>query len=79
MIVAMKIISVGFDVDQGTLREIPDVVEFTGYCIFTGNVIFGPWITYSSYAQAANGVDLVSLTFKSEDILCVRVKFSELF
>ena len=60
MIVAMKIISVGFDVDQGTLSEVPDVLEFTGYCVFTGNVIFGPWISFSSYLKAADGVDLVS-------------------
>ncbi|XP_072026412.1 protein-serine O-palmitoleoyltransferase porcupine-like [Amphiura filiformis] len=58
MIVAMKIISVGFDVDQGTLKEIPDVIEFTGYCVFAGSIIFGPWISYSTYALAAQGVDL---------------------
>ena len=61
MIVAMKLISIGFDVDQGTIKEVPDIIEYTGYCMFAGSVVFGPWISYSTYLQSASGVELVSV------------------
>ncbi|KAG9465641.1 hypothetical protein GDO78_017970 [Eleutherodactylus coqui] len=55
MIVAMKAVSLGFDVDRGVVRSVPSPVEFMGYVYFVGTVIFGPWISFSSYLQAVNG------------------------
>ncbi|KAM4663889.1 protein-serine O-palmitoleoyltransferase porcupine isoform 2-T3 [Discoglossus pictus] len=55
MIVAMKAISLGFDVDRGEVRSIPSPVEFMGYVYFVGTVIFGPWISFNSYVQAVKG------------------------
>lgn len=58
MIVAMKAVSLGFDVDRGIVRCIPSPVEFMGYVYFVGTVIFGPWISFTSYQQALNGQKL---------------------
>ncbi|KAM4021295.1 protein-serine O-palmitoleoyltransferase porcupine isoform 3-T4 [Anomaloglossus baeobatrachus] len=55
MIVAMKAVSLGFDVDRGIVRSIPSPVEFMGYVYFVGTVIFGPWISFTSYLDAVNG------------------------
>ncbi|XP_072345100.1 protein-serine O-palmitoleoyltransferase porcupine-like [Scyliorhinus torazame] len=52
MIVAMKAISLGFDLDQATVPAMPSPVEFMGYIYFVGTVIFGPWISFGSYLQA---------------------------
>ncbi|KAM8934614.1 protein-serine O-palmitoleoyltransferase porcupine isoform 2-T2 [Pelodytes ibericus] len=58
MIVAMKAVSLGFDVDSGVVRSIPSPVEFMGYVYFVGTVIFGPWISFPSYLQAVKGRSL---------------------
>uniref|UniRef100_A0A8C5QJB7 Protein-serine O-palmitoleoyltransferase porcupine n=1 Tax=Leptobrachium leishanense TaxID=445787 RepID=A0A8C5QJB7_9ANUR len=55
MIVAMKAVSLGFDVDRGAVRSIPSPVAFMGYVYFVGTVIFGPWISFTSYLQAVKG------------------------
>ncbi|KAE8574150.1 hypothetical protein XENTR_v10024992 [Xenopus tropicalis] len=55
MIVAMKAVSLGFDVDRGAVRSVPSPVEFMGYVYFVGTVIFGPWISFSSYLRAVRG------------------------
>ncbi|XP_069785256.1 protein-serine O-palmitoleoyltransferase porcupine-like isoform X1 [Narcine bancroftii] len=55
MIVAMKAISLGFDLDQSTVGALPSPAEFMGYIYFVGTVIFGPWINYSSYLQSVEG------------------------
>ncbi|GCC45217.1 hypothetical protein chiPu_0029543, partial [Chiloscyllium punctatum] len=55
MIVAMKAISLGFDLDRGTVSVMPSPVAFMGYIYFVGTVIFGPWISFGSYQQAVEG------------------------
>ncbi|XP_051865042.1 protein-serine O-palmitoleoyltransferase porcupine isoform X2 [Pristis pectinata] len=55
MIVAMKAISLGFDLDQGAVEGMPSPVEFMGYIYFVGTVIFGPWISFNSYLQSVEG------------------------
>uniref|UniRef100_A0A4W5MZ60 Porcupine O-acyltransferase like n=1 Tax=Hucho hucho TaxID=62062 RepID=A0A4W5MZ60_9TELE len=52
MVVAMKGISLAFDLDRGTVPAVPNPLEFTGYILFVGTVIFGPWVSYSSYKEA---------------------------
>nr|XP_014350158.1 PREDICTED: protein-serine O-palmitoleoyltransferase porcupine [Latimeria chalumnae] len=52
MIVAMKAISLGFDLDRGDVAVVPSPVQFMGYIYFVGTVIFGPWISFNSYLQA---------------------------
>ncbi|XP_045063114.1 protein-serine O-palmitoleoyltransferase porcupine-like [Coregonus clupeaformis] len=52
MVVAMKAISLAFDLDRGTGPAVPNPLEFTGYILFVGTVVFGPWVSYSSYKEA---------------------------
>ncbi|XP_069603995.1 protein-serine O-palmitoleoyltransferase porcupine isoform X3 [Ranitomeya imitator] len=74
MIVAMKAVSLGFDVDRGSVRSIPSPVEFMGYVYFVGTVIFGPWISFTSYLDAVNGRKMTLSWFRRvvrSLILCV--------
>ncbi|KAG2455726.1 PORCN palmitoleoyltransferase, partial [Polypterus senegalus] len=59
MVVAMKAISLAFDLDRGVVAAIPSPVEFMGYIYFVGTVIFGPWISFTSYLQASESRKLV--------------------
>uniref|UniRef100_A0A8C7QWG3 Uncharacterized protein n=1 Tax=Oncorhynchus mykiss TaxID=8022 RepID=A0A8C7QWG3_ONCMY len=52
MVLAMKGISLAFDLDRGTVPAVPNSLEFTGYILFVGTVIFVPWVSYSSYKEA---------------------------
>lgn len=61
MVVAMKVISLGFDLDRGAVVGLPSPAEFLGYVFFVGTVIFGPWISFSSYKNAIGGRALVRL------------------
>ncbi|XP_038603866.1 protein-serine O-palmitoleoyltransferase porcupine isoform X2 [Tachyglossus aculeatus] len=58
MIVAMKAVSLGFDLDRGEVAAIPSPVEFMGYLYFVGTIIFGPWIRFDSYLQAVESREL---------------------
>lgn len=55
MVVAMKVISLAFDLDRGTVSSLPSPAEFMGYVYFVGTVVFGPWISFSSYKNAIEG------------------------
>ncbi|XP_036160879.1 protein-serine O-palmitoleoyltransferase porcupine isoform X5 [Myotis myotis] len=55
MIVAMKAVSLGFDLDRGEVGAVPSPVEFMGYLYFVGTIVFGPWISFQSYLQAVQG------------------------
>ncbi|TFJ95865.1 thymidylate synthase [Platysternon megacephalum] len=59
MIVAMKAVSLGFDLDRGELPAVPSPVEFMGYIYFVGTAIFGPWSRFRSYLQAVESRALV--------------------
>uniref|UniRef100_A0A3Q3X474 Uncharacterized protein n=1 Tax=Mola mola TaxID=94237 RepID=A0A3Q3X474_MOLML len=58
MVVAMKAISLAFDLDRGVVASVPSPVEFMGYIYFVGTVIFGPWISFNSYKEALEGRQL---------------------
>ncbi|KAK2841151.1 hypothetical protein Q7C36_012730 [Tachysurus vachellii] len=58
IVVAMKAISLAFDLDKGTVENVPSPMEFMGYIYFVGTVIFGPWISFSSYREAVEGKEL---------------------
>ena len=49
MVVAMKVISIGFDLDQGLIPSLPAVWQYAGYLFHPGSVIFGPWISFREY------------------------------
>uniref|UniRef100_A0A8C5HCW0 Protein-serine O-palmitoleoyltransferase porcupine-like n=1 Tax=Gouania willdenowi TaxID=441366 RepID=A0A8C5HCW0_GOUWI len=54
MVVAMKAISVAFDVDRGAVGRLPSLPEYLGYVLFVGTVVFGPWISFSTYMNASS-------------------------
>ncbi|XP_008286782.1 protein-cysteine N-palmitoyltransferase porcupine-like [Stegastes partitus] len=58
MVVAMKAISLAFDLDRGVVGPLPSPAEFLGYALFVGTVVFGPWISFSSYKNAVEGTKL---------------------
>lgn len=51
MVLTMKLISLAFDSDTKE-KEIPGLLCGFGYLFHVGTVIFGPWISYSSYLTA---------------------------
>lgn len=61
MVVAMKAISLAFDLDRGVVTSVPSPIEFMGYIYFVGTVIFGPWISFNSYKESLEGRKLVSV------------------
>ena len=62
MVVAMKLISIGFDHEHDS----KDVFGFYGYLLNPASVIFGPFISYEDYLQLLHGNPLVRIfnTFK---------------
>lgn len=56
----MKSISLAFDLDRGTVPAVSNPLAFTGYILFVGTVVFGPWVSYSSYKEAIESHKLVS-------------------
>ncbi|TDH10113.1 hypothetical protein EPR50_G00071540 [Perca flavescens] len=58
MVVAMKAISLAFDLDRGAVGSLPSPAEFLGYVLFVGTVVFGPWISFSTYKNAVEGKKL---------------------
>ncbi|KAG7220418.1 hypothetical protein INR49_018256 [Caranx melampygus] len=55
MVVAMKAISLAFDLDRAAVGGLPSPAEFLGYVLFVGTVVFGPWISFSGYKNATEG------------------------
>ena len=49
MILAMKVISLSFDSDIGTIQNVPTPIAFAGYVFNVGTCVFGPWIPYKDY------------------------------
>ncbi|XP_029013296.1 protein-serine O-palmitoleoyltransferase porcupine-like [Betta splendens] len=58
MVVAMKAISLAFDLDRGAVSSLPSPLHFLSYVLFVGTVVFGPWISFSSYKNATEGRQL---------------------
>lgn len=49
MVATMKIISLGHDIDRKKIKHVPGFVEFWAYILCPGNVIMGPWVSFSDY------------------------------
>lgn len=65
MIAAVKIISIGFDIDRKKIRNAPNFVQFWGYVLCPGNVIMGPWCAYNDYLNLFNRNKWVRVFYKS--------------
>nr|XP_042898362.1 protein-serine O-palmitoleoyltransferase porcupine isoform X1 [Parasteatoda tepidariorum] len=51
MLLSMKLISLAFDTNYID-KTLPPVISSCGYLLHPGTVIFGPWISYSSYSNS---------------------------
>lgn len=49
MIIAMKVISIAFDVKKGTIKSLPNLIEYSGYMWCPSNCLFGPWVSFNTY------------------------------
>ncbi|KAK9515916.1 hypothetical protein VZT92_026514 [Zoarces viviparus] len=72
MVVAMKAISLAFDLDRGTVGSLPSPAEFLGYVLFVGTVVFGPWISFSTYQNAIEGTELSWLWLRSSSLSLLK-------
>ncbi|XP_077080186.1 protein-serine O-palmitoleoyltransferase porcupine isoform X2 [Siphateles boraxobius] len=72
MVVAMKAVSLAFDLDKGIVEKVPSPVEFMGYIYFVGTVIFGPWISFNSYMDAVESRKLSACWFMKSVFSCVK-------
>ncbi|AWP09185.1 putative protein-cysteine N-palmitoyltransferase porcupine-like [Scophthalmus maximus] len=72
MVVAMKVISLAFDLDRGAVSSLPSPAEFLGYLLFIGTVVFGPWISFSSYRSAVEGRKLSWMWLQSSFISLLK-------
>ncbi|XP_058500215.1 protein-serine O-palmitoleoyltransferase porcupine-like [Solea solea] len=72
MVVAMKAISLAFDLDRGAVGSLPSPAEVLGYLLFVGTVVFGPWISFSSYKNATEGRKLSWLWLQSSFISLLK-------
>ena len=73
MVVAMKAISLAFDLDRGVVASVPSPIEFMGYIYYVGTIVFGPWISFNTYIETLEGRKLVSdaQSFQNIDSLLV--------
>ncbi|XP_023283474.1 protein-serine O-palmitoleoyltransferase porcupine-like isoform X1 [Seriola lalandi dorsalis] len=72
MVVAMKAISLAFDLDRAAVAGLPSPAEFLGYVLFVGTVVFGPWISFSSYKNAIEGRELSWMWLWSSSISLLK-------
>ncbi|KAM8753965.1 protein-serine O-palmitoleoyltransferase porcupine-like isoform 2-T4 [Acanthopagrus schlegelii] len=72
MVVAMKAISLAFDLDRGTVGTLPSPAEFLGYVLFVGTVVFGPWISFTSYNNTVEGRKLSWSWLRSSSLSLVK-------
>ncbi|XP_038577548.1 protein-serine O-palmitoleoyltransferase porcupine-like [Micropterus salmoides] len=72
MVVAMKAISLGFDLDRGAVAHLPSLAEFLGYVLFVGTVVFGPWISFSTYQSAVEGRKLSWAWLRSSSLCLLK-------
>uniref|UniRef100_A0A8C2J609 Porcupine O-acyltransferase n=1 Tax=Cyprinus carpio TaxID=7962 RepID=A0A8C2J609_CYPCA len=72
MVVAMKAVSLAFDLDKGIVEKFPSPVEFMGYIYFVGTVIFGPWISFNSYMDTVESQKFSISWFLKSVFSCVK-------
>ncbi|VDP10353.1 unnamed protein product [Soboliphyme baturini] len=62
MVLNMKMISVGFDMDNmNDAAVVPDFVGFFGYCFHVGTSLFGPWLSFNNCCTAMRSACFASV------------------
>lgn len=67
MLVSMRAISIGFQLDDKTLSNLPQPLPYFGYIYNVGTVSFGPWISFKDYLNIPLNKRLVSRSFQCRD------------
>lgn len=49
LLLAMKVISISFDLDSKSVKEFPSILSYFSYCMHCGTLLFGPWVSYEDY------------------------------
>lgn len=49
LLLAMKVISVSFDIDNKSIKKFPSIVSYFSYCMHCGTLLFGPWVSYDDF------------------------------
>ena len=60
MLVAMRAISVGFQLDDTSLPSLPQPLPYFGYLYHVGTVSFGPWVSFKDYIALLHSPPLFS-------------------
>ena len=69
MVLSMKVISVAFDVSQGALAAPPNLLQYLGYLLHAGSIIFGPWVSYAEYQNVLKQNDRKMVSSKAHNQL----------
>lgn len=81
MIAAMKLISLGFDVDAGKVippqqgvhpPRPPSTVETLAYLLCPSNCVLGPWVSFGEYTAAYQPSKLKWVTYLRAVWYCVQ-------
>jgi O-palmitoleoyl transferase len=65
MLIAMRAISLGFQLDDKSISSLPEPLAYFGYLFHVGTVAFGPWVPYKDYANMENNRKSVQLLHSS--------------
>ena len=57
IVLCMKILSLEFDLESGTVKQDPDVDAVLGYLFHPGTVVFGPWVSFTEYQMTFLSLD----------------------
>lgn len=60
MLVAMRAISIGFQLDEKSLTNLPHPLPYFGYLYHVGTAAFGPWIPFKDYLNIDNNTHSVT-------------------
>lgn len=63
MLVVMKVVSVAFDLDFGTIKKLPNIIEYNGYTLCVGTSVFGTWFSFQDYQNIYRNPVWVSRNF----------------
>ena len=61
LLMLMKIISISIDFQKKKVLKLPWLIEYCGYCLHPGTLIFGPWVSLNEYSVSM--LSYLPLTF----------------
>lgn len=55
LVISMKAISIGFDVANKKLPNLPPIYEYFGYQLCPANLVLGPFVSFTNYKASGKG------------------------